>query len=222
MSSVIKAVIESIDDRSDNIRILTITPETPLAYKAGQYAQLSIEGYEPRSFSMATRPEKHGQLTFHIRNTGSGLSHALCLAKKGSTLSVSGPFGSMDVSHAQNRPVLMVCGGTGIAPMLAMAQEILRQGLTEEGIELVFGIRQEADIYCRSELDVLISSGEITLTKAISDVTPAHILAAQNTSLHQHAAYLCGPPAMVLSVRDVLLTRGIKAAHIFYDDWSKS
>lgn len=216
-----KARIESVEDRSGTIRILCVSPSSPFLFKSGQYARLGMDGFKPRSFSMAARPERHGQLVFHIRNTGSGMSSALSSAKVGDALSLEGPFGCMDVSHAQNRPALMICGGTGIAPMLAMSQEILRQGLTEEGIELVFGVRHESDIYCRPELDALISSGEVTLHEAIGDTSPVDILAAANSSLNKHVAYVCGPAPMITSVRDVLLTRGIKASNIFYDDWSK-
>ncbi|NBX66309.1 MAG: hypothetical protein EBQ96_04865 [Proteobacteria bacterium] len=221
MATPIQAVITAIEDRTETVRILTLMPVTPFLFKAGQYARLGMEGFEPRSFSMASRPEKDGRITFHIRNTGGGLSAALGTAKTGTRLTLEGPFGDMDIAHAQNRPVLMVAGGTGIAPMLAMAQEILRQGLTEEGVKLVFGARTQSDVYCRPELDALLSSGEFTLTEAIGDVTPPQALATENTSLNQHVAYLCGPGPMVSSVRDVLLTRGIKASNIFSDDWSK-
>lgn len=223
MDSVLttSAVVSSVEDRSENVRILKLAPASPFAFRAGQYVRIGAENHDSRAFSLASRPEKDGTLTLHVRNTGTGLSAHLSRLQIGAELTVEGPFGTMDVKHARARPVLMVAGGTGIAPMLAMMQEILRLGLTEEGITLVYGARTQADIYCRRELDALVSSGEVALHEAIGEDTPDRVLARGIEDLCEYAVYLCGPPAMVSGVREILHMRGAKKPRIFADDWSK-
>lgn len=214
-----QAVITAIDDRTPSVRIITLVPEKPFPYKAGQYIQVMADGYEQRSFSIANRPEATGAITLHIRNVGSGLSAYLAQIPLGKTLGISGPYGSMDIEPARNRPVLMVAGGTGIAPLLAMVQEIMRHGITEDGITLVYGARTQDDIYCHRELDALLSTGEVSLIKAIGDETPDKILAKSDSDLSNHSIYLSGPAAMVTSVQAVLKTRNANPELIFTDDW---
>jgi NAD(P)H-flavin reductase len=144
-------------------------------------------------------------MTFHIRNIGAGLSaHLSDDLKIGDLITLEGPYGAMDAQAAIARPVLMVAGGTGIAPMLSLAHEIIKKGLTEEGITLIYGLRSHADLYCRAELDALLATGEVSAHILTDPHTPDQELRRLGLNLSQHAIYVSGPDPMMVSVRTAL------------------
>lgn len=217
----IRATVTATEDRTADVRILTLKPDSPFPYRAGQYAYLHIDGFDPRAYSLATRPSKDNLITLHIRNVQSGLSAKLASLEIGATLNISGPFGTLDAAHALARPVLMIAGGTGISPLLALMQEIIAKGLTEEGITLLYGVRTQDDIYCKPELDALLSSGELAIHLAIGENTPDKLVTSIGQDYAEHAIYVSGPIPMVASVRDKLLACKANPSRILTEDWTK-
>lgn len=220
--SPIPARIESIDDRAGHVRIVTLTPEHPFIWHAGQYAHLGgtgarADGLGMRPYSIASCPGNDGTVTFHIRSTGRGFSKYLNDARVGDTILLEGPFGAMTTEHARNRPVIMVAGGTGIAPMLGLASDILKRGLTEDGITLIYGARSDHDIYCRRELDALTATGEVALHIAIGAHTPDQEIRKIGPNLAHHIAYISGPGPMILSARKALEDHLADPSRIFTD-----
>lgn len=212
----IEAVIRTAEDRGA-VRVLELAPARPFPYRAGQYVDVVFAGGMSRSYSIANAPASDGTITLHVRNTGAGLSAEISHLKAGATLVLEGPHGLMDAEAARARPVLMVAGGTGIAPMLALAQEMLRRGLTDDDIVIVYGVRSEADIHCTRELDALRATGQVQLHVACAPATPATLLETLEADLSFHAVYVSGPEAMTESVMPVLQAHGALADCIFSD-----
>ena len=212
----VPARIESIDDRSGGVRVLTLSPLEPFTWRAGQYARLGM-GDDIRPFSIASCPGNGGKITFHIRDTGHGVSQLLAAARVGDTVQLSGPHGEMTTEHARGRPVIMVAGGTGIAPILSLASDILKRGLTEDGITLIYGARSDHDIYCRRELDILLATGDVDLHIAVGAHTPDQELRKLGPNLAHHVAYISGPDPMMLSVRKALIDHLAEPERIYTD-----
>lgn len=210
--------ISAIEDRTNDVRILTLMPDKPFTYRAGQYLEVDAAGYEPRPYSIASRPHADGRIVLHVRDTGAGLSaHLVREAKIGDIIAIDGPFGNLNADFARNRPVLMVAGGTGIAPMLALAQDIIKRHLTEDGITLVYGAREERDIYCRPELDALLATGEVTLHTVTGPQTPDLEIKRLGLPLAHHIVYVSGPDPMMQSVHNALLNHLADRNRIFTD-----
>jgi len=212
-----QATVLAIDDRTSTIRLLTLTPENRFPFRAGQYALISVGDDAPRPFSIANAPTVDGKVTFHIRNTGSGLSHKLAHVVLGDVLTLMGPYGVLDTAYVQGKPVIMVAGGTGVAPMLALAQDILAQKENNQNITMVFGFRDADDVYCAPELTALEATGRVTILRALGDDTPDKVIARLSPDLSGYIAYICGPAAMVESVSSLLEARKLDTAHIHYD-----
>ncbi|MCG2907100.1 benzoate 1,2-dioxygenase electron transfer component BenC, partial [Escherichia coli] len=92
---------------------------------------------------------------FVVRNVPQGkMSEYLSVqAKAGDKMSFTGPFGSFYLRDVK-RPVLMLAGGTGIAPFLSMLQ-VLEQKGSEHPVRLVFGVTQDCDLVALEQLDAL-------------------------------------------------------------------
>ncbi len=212
------ASVAAIDDRAGGVRVLELAPLQAFSWRPGQYARLVAMGHDPRPFSIAGLPDRTGHVRFHIRDNGVGLSRHLAQdLQLGDLITLEGPFGEMHADSARARPVLMVAGGTGIAPMLALAADIVKRGLTEEGITLIYGARSEDDIYCRRELDQLRATGEVTTHMAIGLETPDQTLRRLGLNLAHHVVYLSGPDPMLHSVRPVLLNHLADPARVYAD-----
>ncbi len=214
--SSIPAAVERMEDRTGDVRLLTLAPQEPLIWRAGQYMHIGVEGYGTRAYSIASRPAEHGHMTFHVRNMGSGLSSYLSKdIKTGDMLALKGPCGDMNTDAIDGRPVLMVAGGTGIAPMLAMVDEILEKNLTHEPITIVYGARNANDIYCQQEIDALRGPVEIHI---VTDVhTPDLHLRQLGLNLSEHVVYVSGPDPMMLPVHTALNDLLAERARIFCD-----
>jgi NAD(P)H-flavin reductase len=211
------AHVKTIETRTPSVRVITFEPETPLPYIAGQYISLQYQDFEPRYFSVANMPRADNHITLHIRDTGAGLSHALFDLKIGDTVLLGQPQGMMLPEYAANQRVLMVAGGTGITPMLALAQSIIRYNITTLGITIVYGVRDDHDIYCKPEIDALLATGEVTVSYAIGVQTPDLILQAMDIDYTAHAIYISGPLGMVHATQDILYSKNADPNLIFTD-----
>ena len=214
----ISATIAGIERRTDDIFILHLMPEVPFAFHAGQYLHITGATFDARPYSIANAPARDGTITLHIRNMGSGVSQWLgTQAKMGDVVQIDGPFGTMTPQAATARPVYMIAGGMGIVPMLALAQEIIRKGITEEGISLIYGARTAEDIYCRRELEALVSSGELTLHEGIGAHTPDMVLAQLAPNLNNHTVYVSGPDPMLFNILPAIKRHGLQMPNLYTD-----
>src|SRR5260370_41033397 len=93
-----------------------------------------------------------GGVQFLVRNIPGGLmsSYLAGQAKAGDVVTIAGPIGSFYLRDV-TRPVLFLAGGTGLAPFLAMLEELERGGANQP-IHMVYGVTNDADLV---ELDKL-------------------------------------------------------------------
>lgn len=215
--NTVAAIVTAIEDRASAVRVITVAPQAAFPFRAGQYAHIKADGHDMRPYSIALAPRAEGHLTFHVRNLGHGLSGHLASLKPGDIISLEGPYGAMDAEEARVRPVLMVAGGTGIAPLLSMAEDIIRRGITEDGITLLYGARKNDDIYCQRELDALMASGELALHMCINPETPDAVLKRLAPDLSFHAVFISGPDPMMRPVHETLIALGARPEMIFTD-----
>lgn len=210
-----------------DITRLQVQLAAPLAYRAGQFARLTLDGVT-RCYSFATPASDDGAVSFFVRKVpGGALSsrvHDLDLV--GRDVRVEGPAGDFWLRPA-DAPMLLVAGGSGLAPILALLEEAVTAGVTRDAT-LVFGARTAADLYA---LDAIASIAErwrgafrfVPVLSAADDdaswtgargLVTAHLAALLPDGAH---AYLCGPPAMVDAAVAVLADRGVARAHMHCD-----
>jgi len=213
-----------------DITALTVQLDTPMAYKAGQFASLSFAALEgvARSYSFATPSRDDGRVTFFVRRVVggqmSGFVHDTNLL--GHTVQVEGPSGDFWL-RPSDAPMLLVAGGSGLAPILALLEDAADQGVTRDAT-LLFGARTQADLYALDALEALARRWRGTfrfvpvLSEAADDdawtgargwVTD-HLAAHTTDGAH---AYLCGPPAMIDRALEHLRTAGLDPAQIHFD-----
>lgn len=213
-----------------DITRLVLQLDDSLPYKGGQYAQLTLAALPgiARSYSFAGPSQADGQVSFFVRQVPGGrFSSAIAeQSLHGQRVSVEGPLGDFWLREA-SAPLLLIAGGSGLAPILALLQEALAAGVACP-VTLLFGARQERDLYALEELGTIAAQwrGPFRFVPVLSDTSleaewrgarglvTEHLAAALEPGAH---AYLCGPPAMIDSAVALLQGHGISREHIHAD-----
>ena len=204
------------------------------AARAGQYAELSVAGLPPRSYSFARVParEPGGALRFYIRHIpGGAFTDWLFAADRvGSRVTLSGPHGSFYQRPGTGR-LWCMAGGSGLAPIEALIEDGVAQGLQRD-CTVIFGARTERDLYRLDELAALGRrwQGDFNLVPILSEEAAGSTWAGARglvtAALEQLAAgalgpddqgYLCGPPPMVDACIVALEALGLPREAIFFD-----
>lgn len=210
---------------------LRVQLEEALPYRAGQFATLewdALPGVQ-RSYSFASPPSPNGQADFFVRQVPGGAFSGFVHGPQdlvGQHLNVQGPLGDFWLRPG-SAPLLMVAGGSGLAPILAMLAE-QRQDAAPRPVHLYFGARATADLYEQDAIAALQARWGARFTYAPvlsaepegSAWTGARGLVADSIApelARACEAYLCGPPPMVDAALARLLRAGARREHIRAD-----
>jgi NAD(P)H-flavin reductase len=133
-------------------RPLTVAPDPPLPYEAGQHISLQTPRWPKawRPCSVACRPPEDGLMIFHVKAIPGGwVSNALVhLAEPGDELILGPALGTMTLGLAGGRDLLCVAGGTGLSPIKAIIEEAIRGSTAcPRQIHLCYGARTREELY---------------------------------------------------------------------------
>jgi propane monooxygenase reductase subunit len=197
-----------------------------MPFVAGQFVNVVVPGTTAeRSYSMANGSADTDRIELICKILPGGLFSGYLTeqAKPGDAVEVLGPFGSLAI-RLSHREIVMVAGGSGLAPLLSMLIDLARKGC-DRPISLFFGARTVDDLYALDEIAALERDLPLTFvpvvqhpsagwTGATGLVTDA--LAAARESWVADA-YLCGPPGMIDAARDLLTARGVRPQNVYFD-----
>lgn len=198
---------------------LEVDVDEDVCFEAGQYVRMRPPGREDwRSYSMANASGAR-HLDFYVRLVPGGV-FSDWLAKEaavGDVLELSAPRGSFFLRR-EERPRLMVAGGTGLAPFLAMLSAIESDpALREQPTTLVLGVRTAGHLFARESLDawrVRLPNLDLRVASEAGGVEGGHIgyptdLIGSLDLDPRTRVYLCGPPPMVDAGRSACVKVGI-------------
>ncbi|MFP5070238.1 2Fe-2S iron-sulfur cluster-binding protein [Pseudonocardia nantongensis] len=208
---------------------LVIDLDEPLDFDAGQYVELRIPNSPlRRAYSIASPPSQESSIELHIRLTPGGLATerwVFASLAVGERVAMQGPLGTFSMIEPEDGPVVLVAGGTGLAPLKAILLHAVEQGLASE-IHLYHGGRREEDLYDGDVFQGLAGSGvryvpvlsEQTWDGACGMVTDA--VESDFASCRGMSAYICGPPPMVSAAVRTFKRRRMRPAQIFREEFT--
>ncbi|MFG2292758.1 globin domain-containing protein [Streptomyces sp. NPDC048603] len=213
--------------RGNGIAEITVRPHLPYEYSAGQYVSLETPWWPKqwRYYSPANAPREDGTLTLHVRAVPGGtVSKALVhRAAVGDVLRLGSPMGDMVLDTAEHRGLLCVAGGTGLAPIRALLEEVARRG-EEHRVDLFLGARTGAELYGVNDMLRMSQRHHwLTIRGAVSHEYIPGIrgslpdVLAEYGPWYQHDVFLSGPAPMVVSARETLTRTGTLPEHIHHD-----
>lgn len=227
------ATIARLDQVSPSTILLELALEggKGVDFLAGQYVNLGIpDSDESRAYSFSSAP-KEARASFLIRNVPHGRMSGWLTgrAQVGDAMRFTGPNGSFFLRKPV-RPLVMLAGGTGLAPMLSMLGVLAEQGC-QQPITLVYGVNQDADLVELDRLTALAARlPALQIITTVVDPASNHPAKGYVTAhLDDHAlnggdcdVYLCGPPPMVEAVRLFFREKGITPASFHYEKFAAS
>lgn len=197
---------------SREIAIVRVQPQTPVPYRSGQSIALTIPQAPRvwRYFTPANAPREDGGMEFHVGLVPGGLVSRpfVASARPGDRLRLGAPVGTaLAIDPLSDSDLLMVAGGTGVAPFLALLEEIERAwqaGQTSRRVHLVHGGRYTWSLYVGGRLRHFSQYPWFTATETVSD-DPTYPgprglvgdVAASVAMPGPYDALVCGSPLMV-------------------------
>lgn len=227
------AAIKEVRQLSPSTISLSLQGEAlnKLAFLPGQYVNLKVPGSnQTRAYSFSSLP-RNGEVSFLIRNVPGGLmsSFLTSLAKQGDAMSLAGPLGSFYLREFK-RPLLLLAGGTGLAPFTAMLEKIAEEG-SAHPLHLIYGVTNDADLVEMDKLQAFaarIPNFTFTACVANADSPYPHKgyvtqhIEPKHLNEGEVDIYLCGPPPMVEAVSHFIRERGIQPANFYYEKFAAS
>ena len=215
--------VVSHDLRTPDIAVLTVRPDQPYPFLAGQYTSLETPWWPRiwRHYSFASAPRSDGLLSFHVKAVPAGwVSNALVhRARPGDIVRLGPPAGTMTVDHTTNSGLLCLGGGTGIAPIKALVEDVAEHG-DRRRVEVFYGARTDVDLYDIDTMLRLQQNHPWLAVRAVID-EQAHLqlpdAVREYGPWYEYDAYLSGPPGMIRSGVDALRRAGIPAERIRHD-----
>ncbi len=222
------AEIVSHEKRTDDIVVVTVRPDQYYPYEAGQYVSVETPWWPRvwRWYSIANAPRKDNLLELHVRAIDAGwVSQSLVnKAHPGDVIRLGHATGTMTADRTSTRDLVCVAGGTGLAPMKAIIEDMARWNWYRR-VHVFFGGRKPEDLYDLPAMQALARQHTwLSVVPAVSedDRYPGETgmiadVAFRYGQWADHDMYIAGSPAMVRHSIDRALVHDIPMGRLKFD-----
>ena len=232
--------LEVLEDMTPEIkRVRVRLPEgEKIKFKPGQFIQLKAPEYEGnseevyRAYSIASAAEDENHIELFIGYVPGGIATTYVHKhlKVGDKVDMNGPYGDFYYQEDNDREMVMVAVGTGIAPIISILKHMKAENIQRKAT-FYFGAKTPEDLFLLDFFKELEEElYDFKFIPTLSRVTQEHnwdgdegrVTAALEKYLEDgdnKEAYLCGNPAMIDSVTKVLTEKGMPKELIYYDEF---
>ncbi len=227
------ATVSAIKPETANVKTLTLALPAWLPHRAGQHYDVRLtapDGYQAqRSYSIASAPERGGEIDLTVERLEDGevSSYLHDVLVVGDQIEVRGPIGGYFVWEVGlGGPVVLVAGGSGIVPLMAMLRHRTAAGATIP-IRLLYSSRTPTDVIYRDELETLRAANnglEVfhTFTRAQPPGWRGYARRIDSPMLQEVIqplgqallTYICGPTLLVEKAANGLAQLGVPPRQI--------
>jgi predicted ferric reductase len=171
-------------------------------------------------FSITSAPHE-GALRITVKAVGDYTS-ALRELEPGAEAIVEGPYGSFTHRSAVTGRHVWIAGGIGVTPFLSMARSLRRGEL--ESVDLYYCVETAAEALFLDELRAIAAGHagfrvSLIARDEVGFIT-ASVIRAETEDLRSRDVYVCGPPAMIMSLRAQFTDEGVPAERIHAEEFS--
>src|SRR5215470_4639240 len=163
------ATVVGLTRETPSVCTIELEPPDWAGHQAGQHLDVRLtseDGYQAeRSYSIASAPGERLAITVEVLENGEVSPYLVEDVRDGDMFEVRGPIGGYFVWNAADaEPVLLVGGGSGVVPLVAIARERARTG-GGAPMKLLYSSRTWEDVIYRDELETLGVDVVYTLTR---------------------------------------------------------
>ena len=235
-------VIEHIRATRD-VSLVRLQLDRPLFYHPGQYVTVQVPQWPRRwrYLSPSIPADRGGGIEFHVRSVSGGMVSPAIVGETtpGDRWRLSNPHGGMHIDR-DTGDVLMIAGGTGLAPLRALIMDLTRKGVNPR-VHLFFGARYPCELYDLHTLWQIAAQNPWLSVTPVSehdvdppwaadypDVQPPRGLHVRQTGMlpdvvtrygnwGDRQILICGSPEMVEATKSALIAKGAPAERIQHD-----
>jgi CDP-4-dehydro-6-deoxyglucose reductase len=220
---------------ADDVMVMKLKLPTNerLQFLAGQYVEFLLPEGKRRAFSLANAPHEDDLLELHVRMIPGGnfTAQVFSTLKVKDILRFEGPLGTFHLHEDSDKPMVMVAGGTGFAPIKALIEHAIHSRITRP-IALYWGAKNRAELYMPELPQQWVAAHpHISYVPVLSEPLPGdnwtgrtgfahHAVLEDFADLSGHQAYVCGAPVMVEAAQRDFIARGLPADEFFADVFS--
>lgn len=225
---MVAEIVERIDEAKGifTLRLRLRDPEQAARYSfvPGQFNMVYLYGVGEVPISIVSDPlDEHG-LDHTIRAVGRVTEGLACL-QAGAQVGIRGPFGrGWPVDAAQGKDVLIITGGLGCAPVVAMIEYVLRRREQFGRLVIMQGVKHSSDLIYHDKYTrwaAMPDTRVLIAANSADAVWPWHV--GRVTDLFEQAqldpartvSMMCGPEGMMLAAADALLAQGHDAGQTY-------
>ena len=173
------ATVKSLRNETPEVKTLTLSLPDWTAHRPGQHYDVRLtaeDGYSTqRSYSVASEPERKGEIDITVERIANGEVSAFLLdtVGVGDRFEVRGPIGGYFVwDKSIGGPLLLVAGGSGVVPLMAMVRHRAAAGLKDPA-RLLYSARSYEQIIYGQELETLARKDGLAISYTLTRSQPA-------------------------------------------------
>ncbi len=223
--------VVEVEDLTHDIKRIRFHMSEEFPFKPGQYLQIEVPGIETtRAYSIASDSKDlfHPEVIIRFVPGGVATKFIHKALEVGDKIKITGPFGDFFLQEKSTRPMIMIAGGSGMAPIRSIIFKLMDQGFTRKGMYF-FGARTKKDLYYTEYfLDIAKKFPNFKYIPALSTPLPednwdldigliTDVVRRHTEDLSGHEAYLCGSPGMIDACIKVLKEKGMPEEFIYFD-----
>ncbi|MDA8107651.1 MAG: CDP-6-deoxy-delta-3,4-glucoseen reductase [Betaproteobacteria bacterium] len=215
--------VQAMERLADDVMLVTLKlpANEQLKFLAGQFIEFLLRDGARRSYSMANSPHDATLLELHIRYMPGGkfTEHVFGKMKERDILRFEGPLGTFFLREDSAKPIALVASGTGFAPIKAIIEHALHEGIARP-MTLYWGGRRPKDLYLNALAEKWAAEhpGGFKYVPVVSDALPEDRWQGRTGFVHRammedlpdlsgHQVYACGAPVMVDAARHDFVAR---------------
>jgi dihydroorotate dehydrogenase electron transfer subunit len=204
--------IDKVVQESSNIRSFIFEDEACLSAIPGQFVMVWLPGIGEFPMSVSLNYERKSSIV--IKPMGEG-SRSLYNSSKGDFLGIRGPYGRGFTIPRTNSMFLLVGGGTGIAPIMRLTEEISKIRVRRPEVRLVIGARTKSELPFLPTMKKRLGSGKVYPATDDGTLGFKGFAHEQVEALCEEfdidKIFCCGPEPMMLKIFNIARKNRIRA-----------
>jgi len=227
------ARVQAMERAAPDVMILRLRlpANERLQFLAGQYIDILLKDGRRRSFSLANAPHDDALLELHVREVPGGefTGHVFARMQEKEIVRFNGPHGSFFLREESTKPIVMIAGGTGFAPIRAVVEHAIAEKCARP-VVVYWGGRRPTDLYQRALAEGWTArAANVRFVPVLSDAQPEDAWQGRRGLVHEaaladfpdlsgHQVYACGAPAMIAAAKRDFVERCKLPENEFFAD----
>jgi CDP-4-dehydro-6-deoxyglucose reductase len=224
--------VQDMQRVADDVMVIRLKLPTSerMQFLAGQYIEFLLADGKRRAFSLANAPHADDLLEIHVRRVAGGnfTEQVFTQMKPRDILRIEGPLGSFFLREESDRPILLVAGGTGFAPLKGLVEHALHIGI-KRPMRLYWGAKNRAGLYMNALAERWAAENGIAYTPVLSEPDVDWVgrsglvheaVMEDHPDMSAFQAYVCGAPVMCEAALRDFSAHGLPPGEFFADVFS--